>query len=255
MKYLISLITLFFIFSEIHAETIPQDSISAQKKEVRYDSDGKVNPIEFNTTEIESYKKDSAFDYTEKVVEENWWTSFTKWVKDVWNRFWHWVFGDYEDNGIIAFFIGILPYLIIIGLIFFIAWLFYKLNPGARLLKSKEAPEMFFTEEEEIIKSKDIQVLINKALDKKDFRLAVRYYYLLLLKNLTDVNLIEYEFDKTNNDYLKEITSKAINQNFEKATLLYDYIWYGNFSVSENDFYKAQQVFKNIDLQIKETHG
>jgi hypothetical protein len=85
--------------------------------------------------------------------------------------------------------------------------------------------------------------------------LAVRYYYLLLLKNLTDVNLIEYEFDKTNNDYLKEITSKAINQNFEKATLLYDYIWYGNFSVSENDFYKAQQVFKNIDLQIKETHG
>lgn len=255
MKCLISLIVLFFLFSEIHAETIPQDSISIQKKDVRYDRDGKVNPIKFNTTEIELYKKDSAFDYTEKVIEENGWTNFTKWVKNVWNRFWRWVFGDYEDNGIIDFFVGILPYLIIAGLIIFVAWLFYKLNPGARLLKSKEAPEMFFTEEEEIIKSKDIQALINKALEKKDFRLAVRYYYLLLLKNLTDVNLIEYEFDKTNNDYLKEITLKDINQNFEKATLLYDYIWYGNFSVSENDFYKAQQVFKNIDLQIKETHG
>ncbi|MBV1922987.1 MAG: DUF4129 domain-containing protein, partial [Flavobacteriaceae bacterium] len=228
MKYLFSFIILFFIFSELHSEVMPQDSISMQNKEVIYDRDGDVTPIEFNKDEIESYKKDSDFDYTEIEEEENWWTSFTKWLKDVWLRFWHWVFGDYEDNGIIAFFVNILPYIIILGIIIFIGWLFYKLNPGARLLKSKEAPEMFFTEEEEIIKSKDIQELINKALERKDFRLAVRYYYLLLLKNLTDVHLIEYEFDKTNSDYLKEITAKAINHNFEKATLLYDYIWYGN---------------------------
>ena len=251
MKYLISFFVFFFIFSELHSETMPQDSISLQEKEVNYDRDGYITPIEFNKDEIEKYKKDSDFDYTEIKVEDNWWTSFTKWVKDVWNRFWRWVFGDYEDNGIISFIVGTLPYLIIAGIIVFIAWLFYKLNPGARLLKSKEAPEMFFTVEEEIIKSKDIQELINKALEKKDFRLAVRYYYLLLLKNLTDVHLIEYEFDKTNSDYLKEITKKTINLNFEKATLLYEYIWYGNFSVSEKDFYKALQVFKNIDLQIK----
>ena len=238
----------------MHSEEMLQDSISIEKKEVIYDKDGLITPIEFNKDEIESFKKDSDFDYTEVEEEENWFTSFSKWVKDVWFRFWRWVFGDYEDNGIISFIVGILPYLIIAGIIVFIAWLFYKLNPGASLLKSKEAPEMFFTEEEEIIKSKDIQELINKALEKKDFRLAIRYYYLLLLKNLTDVHLIEYEFDKTNSDYLKEITTEAINLNFEKATLLYDYIWYGNFSVSESDFYKAQKVFKNIDLQIKDNN-
>ena len=238
----------------MHSEEMLQDSISIEKKEVIYDKDGLITPIEFNKDEIESFKKDSDFDYTEVEEEENWFTSFSKWVKDLWFRFWRWVFGDYEDNGIISFIVGILPYLIIAGIIVFIAWLFYKLNPGASLLKSKEAPEMFFTEEEEIIKSKDIQELINKALEKKDFRLAIRYYYLLLLKNLTDFHLIEYEFDKTNSDYLKEITTEAINLNFEKATLLYDYIWYGNFSVSESDFYKAQKVFKNIDLQIKDNN-
>ncbi len=149
-----------------------------------------------------------------------------------------------------VFLVKIIPYLIILGLIVFVIWLFFKLNIGAKLFKSKPQPEVFYTDEEEIIKSKNIPELIEKAILEKDFRLAVRYYYLLLLKKLSESEVIAYEFDKTNSDYIKEITQETICVHFIKATTVYDYIWYGNFEVSETDFKKAQNIFNTLENQI-----
>jgi hypothetical protein len=244
-------IILFLIF---YSENYSQNTIvSQQEKVVQYDTDSSVVPLEFSKEKIDDYKNDKAFDYTEKLEEENWWTQFKKWVSNQWFNFWKWLFGDYEADGILAFIIKSIPYLIIIGIVAFVIWLFIKLNPGARLLRSKEKPEVFFTEEEEIIRGKNIRKLINKALENKDYRLAVRYYYLLILKKLTFAHIIEYEFDKTNSDYIAEISSEEINANFKKATLLYDYIWYGNFAVSETEFNKARIVFTNLEYQIPES--
>ncbi len=247
----IVLIIIFLIFA---SEAISQDTTSTHQKQiVQYDNESFVVPLDFSKEKIEAYKNNKDFNYTELLEEENWWTRFKKWVSNVWFNFWRWLLGDYESNGILYFLVSTLPYLIILGIIAFVIWLFIKLNPGARLLKSKEKPEVFFTEEEEIIKTKDIRKLINKSLENKDYRLAVRYYYLLILKRLTLSHLIEYEFDKTNSDYIAEITSENVNQNFIKATLLYDYIWYGNFTVTEKDFMKIQNIFTNLEHQIPET--
>ncbi|MBL4664025.1 MAG: DUF4129 domain-containing protein, partial [Flavobacteriaceae bacterium] len=153
-------------------------------------------------------------------------------------------------SGFWTFFLQIFPYLIIIALIAFIIWLFYKLNPGARLLKSKETPSIFFTEEEEIIKTKNIKELVTQALEQQDYRLAVRYYYLLILKKLSEGEVIEYMFDKTNNDYIAEISSAEINIQFQKVTSLYDYIWYGNFEVTKSDYAVAQETFNHLEHQI-----
>ncbi len=217
---------------------------------IRYDENGSLNVPNFDKNIVEKYKDDNAFDYSENLEEANWWTQFKRWLGNIWNSFWDWILGDYKANGFFAFLIEAIPYLIIAGIIAFIIWLFFKLNPGARLLKSKEKPSVFFTEEEEIIKSKNIKKLIDKALKAKNYRLAVRYYYLLILRNLKEAELIEYEFDKTNTDYFSEIKSEPINKNFQKATNLYDYIWYGNFDVTESDYLKAQNTFSNLENLI-----
>jgi len=228
-----------------------QDSIHTVDRKIHYDIDSEVEPVRFDTNTVSNYQKDSNFDYTEnKEEEEGWWAQFKNWVNKIWHQFWNWLLGDYQANGFLAFLIQSLPYLIVAGIIAFIVWLFFKLNPGARLLKSKESPEMFFTEEEEIIKTKDIKKLIQKALEKKDYRLAVRYYYLFILKKLREAHIIEYEFDKTNNDYISEINEESINHGFVKATNLYDYIWYGNFSVSEAEYSKASQTFVQLENKI-----
>ncbi|RMA64738.1 DUF4129 domain-containing protein [Ulvibacter antarcticus] len=244
---------LILLFS---SEGFSQDTIlPLEGRLVRDDLDSDVVPIEFDQDKIEAYKKDEAFNYVELQQVENPWEQFKSWLNELWHRFWRWLFGDFEGNGFTAFLVRIIPYIIIIGVIVFVGWLFYKLNPGSHLLKSKDKPEVFFTEEEEIIKTKDIKKLIQKALDANDYRLAVRYYYLFILKKLSSAELISYEFDKTNNDYISEMsvtvtTSENIKNNFRKATNIYDYIWYGNFLVTETDFRKAQQTFTNLEHQI-----
>ncbi len=249
------LLFLFFLNVALgNASPILQDTVPPKvEKKIQYDETENLNPPIFSKETIENYKKEKAFDYSEKPVTENWWTQFKNWLWELWLKFWHWLVGDFEAGGFISFLVHVLPYLIIFAILVFVIWLFYKLNPGATFFKSKEKPAVFFSEEEEIIKSKNIKKLIEKALAKKDFRLAVRYYYLLVLKKLTDAELIHYEFDKTNSDYFSEITSEKINTGFRKVTVLYDYIWYGSFAVTEEDFLKAQKTFTLLENQIAKT--
>ena len=239
-----------------------QDSLyKVDVQELQYDTNSVRTPVTLDKETVENYKNDPDFNYEPPEESDNWWTDFKSWISDVWNGFWNWVgnlwnsfwqwlLGDTQNTPFWSIVIQVLPYLILAILIAFVVWLFFKLNPGARLLYSKEKPGVFFSEEEEIIKTRDIKKLIDRALRNKNYRLAVRYYYLFILKKLTDAALIEYEFDKTNSDYFAEITSEKLNTGFRKATNLYDYIWYGNFTVTESDFNKAQSTFQQLEQNI-----
>lgn len=236
-----------------HSERI-QDSLTTPVKELKYDDRQDLEAPIFSPRTIENLKEDRAFDYTEKPAEENWWQQFKTWLWNLWLKFWRWLVGDYQANGIIAFLVHVLPYLIISGIVIFLVWLFYKLNPGATFFSSSKKSEVFFSEEEEIIKSKNINELIEGALADKNYRLAVRYYYLLILRKLSENEIISYEFDKTNSDYIAEISTSNIKEQFRKATNLYDYVWYGNFDVTETDFQKAQRILTSLENHLPKTH-
>tara|TARA_R110000850_G_scaffold277086_1_gene422295 strand:+ start:18501 stop:19328 length:828 start_codon:yes stop_codon:yes gene_type:complete len=240
-------------FTLISAETVvaQEDTLAQQPpKTIIYDHESTVVPPEFDTSILEKYQDDPHFDYTEHVAEENFWQRFKNWLYRGWVNFWTWLFGDFKSNSFLLFLFKIFPYLIIGFIIAFLVWLFYRLNPGAKLFRSEKQAEVFFTAEEEIIKSKNIQDLIDSALQDKNYRLAVRYYFLQALKKLTDAGLINYEYDKTNSDYAREIIKEPLANTFRKITNIYEYIWYGSFEVSESDFLKAQKMFGNMNNQI-----
>jgi hypothetical protein len=227
---------------------------SKQKTEqlVIYDRDGEVLPFELDKNSLEDYKNDDAYDYREYEEQANWWTNFKNWLGRLWDDFWQWLVGDYDPGSFLGIVIRILPYLLIASVIIFLVWLFIKLNPGSRILGGQKSAQVFFTEEEEIIKTKNIKELIEKAVQNNDYRLAVRYYYLLVLQSLSEKQLIDYEFDKTNSDYIKELKKTDLSQGFQKATTLYDYIWYGNFDVTQENFNKAQHTFKDLERLVSE---
>ncbi|MGO1584557.1 MAG: DUF4129 domain-containing protein, partial [Mesonia sp.] len=100
------------------------------------------------------------------------------------------------------------------------------------------------------IENKDIEALIKEAIAKGDLRLAVRYYYLLILRELKDNQFIAYEQEKTNEDYLKEIKSSQLSSPFEKLTHLYDFVWYGNFSINSQQYKTAEEDFLTLKQQI-----
>ena len=74
--------------------------------------------------------------------------------------------------------------------------------------------------------------------------MAIRYYYLWTLKKLSERNIIEWHVDKTNTDYLYEIQSKELKDNFQYLSYLYNYIWYGEFEMNDITFNQAQKAFE-----------
>ncbi|HET8839155.1 MAG TPA: DUF4129 domain-containing protein [Flavobacteriaceae bacterium] len=203
-------------------------------------------PVEFSQNQLETYKNDPDFNYSETIQSENWWVLFKDWVARMWNKFWTWLLGSYAAQGIIALLLKALPYLIIAAIIGFAIWLFIKLNPAAAVLNEQKSAGVYLSEEEKILESEDIPTLIKMALAQKNYRSAIRYYYLLILKILRESKRIDYQAQKTNEEYLSEIEPIRLKNQFAKVTHLYDFIWYGDFPVVEPDFKKAENEFLHM---------
>lgn len=102
----------------------------------------------------------------------------------------------------------------------------------------------------ETIENADIHTLIQNAENENDFRLAIRYYYLLVLKSLSLKNHIKFEDDKTNNEYLNEVSDKPFSKDFAYTCYLYNYIWYGEFPLNSDKYEKAKINFSNFLKQV-----
>ncbi|MBC6999973.1 DUF4129 domain-containing protein [Cytophaga sp. FL35] len=198
---------------------------------------------------LEKYRNDKAFNY--EVVEQNptWWDDFKTWLGNVMLRIFEAIFGMERASGILSIFLEIIPYILLGLLIFILIKFILRLNAHTINTKGKQG-DVLLSEEERIIKTEDIGELIEKALAEKNFRLAVRYYYLQSLKQLNEREFIDWQLQKTNSDYVSEITKEDLKQQFAHITKLYDYIWYGDFFIDEQRFLRAEPSFKNLEKMI-----
>lgn len=116
--------------------------------------------------------------------------------------------------------------------------------------KAKSFQDINLTEEH--IETIDVNNLLRTALENSDYRLAIRYQFLLTLQKLSKNDVIQWHFDKTNSDYLNEIAQPTIQQGFKKVTYLYDHIWYGEQTIDLNKYEKSVLDFKSINKLIKQ---
>ena len=228
-----------------------QDSLSLEEKQVQYDTTTNLNPLDFNADKIADLKKDPSFDYLNTVVNDSWWTRAKRWINTRYQQFTNWLFGDYKAYEFVAVLLKILPYLILGGFIGMMIWLFIRLIPARSLFEEQESPQVFLNDEENIVRSENIGELIEAAINNGDYRLAVRYYYLQLLRQLHQKKLINYEFQKTNSEYLNEIKADKLRVQLKKAIRIYDFFWYGIFSLTEPVFNLAQRNFQDLQTSIK----
>lgn len=140
----------------------------------------------------------------------------------------------------------ILGYVIIIGIIgVVIRWLLTNDVSSVFRKKPKESG-VDFLDVEKNIHQIHFQSLIDATLEQKKYRLATRYYYLWLLKRLSNAKLIVWDIEKTNTDYLAEIKEESLKSDFQYLSYLYNNIWYGEFEISENEFFKVQHAFTDV---------
>lgn len=169
-----------------------------------------------------------------------------------WDRFWDRVnrffsdlfdFGNL-DNSISGF--NILMKIIAFLIVAFVIYMIVKLiiNKEGGWIFAKSSKKIMVSEVvDENIHTIDFESIIKKSKQESNYRLTIRYYYLWLLKSFSDANKIEWDIEKTNSDYLLEIKSIETKEDFQYLSYVYDYIWYGEFEISEIEFKKVEATF------------
>jgi hypothetical protein len=136
---------------------------------------------------------------------------------------------------------------------FFILFILYKLflTEGTFRKKNQLVKANVPDATEEVITSdSDFETLIKEGLQTGNYRLAVRYQYLQTLHKLADKNLVELAADKTNYQYVREITNQNYQQEFAALTLNYEYVWYGGFDIDVIIYRRIETVFSQFNNKL-----
>ena len=205
----------------------------------------------FEQKDLESFRNDRKYDYSETPTQRSWLDNILNWIYNLIYRFFSWLFGGEKAGEYLAVFLKVLPYLIAGLLIYLIARFFLKVNSGGFGGGRKSKNLVNLSEEERIIMEEDIESLIRQALESGDYRLAVRYQFLLCLKMLKEGEWIRWQPQKTNHDYIEEIENPELRGLMSQAVRIYDYIWYGDFPLDQASYAKAVVGYESLRTKLK----
>ena len=115
--------------------------------------------------------------------------------------------------------------------------LFY--NSSKRTIKnmSEDAVEM---------EDDNLDEKIRMAIADKDHRKAVRYLYFKTLRQLDQRGWIRYHAQATNYDYIIQVGSYPVSGDFKFLTQVYEYVWYGGFELTEEQFGIVYSNFQKV---------
>jgi hypothetical protein len=147
--------------------------------------------------------------------------------------------------------LSLTAYVIIIAIIVLIIYYVSKNVLVPTQLKKKLLPSEEFVATEENMEALDLNHLLGKALADGNLRMAIRIYYLRLLKKLDQQGLIAWKKDKTNRDYLGELMAgKTYFDEFRLLTGSYERVWYGEHVLTNDSFQKLAKDFERIDQRL-----
>lgn len=250
--------TLFFIQSAIVSAQAP-DSVPlfienvVEKENVLTEHDlvldsinNSLVPVSNEYFSIKTLDEDfrsqySGTEFQYEVREEN---GFLTRLRDWWKRITDFFKRSNEGTSSIVF-DEIVNILLVFLLLIGVGFLIYYLNKKGfiRLFAKKEMQIINEKYIEENIDKIYFATLTHQAKQDNDLRKAVRYYYLWLLKNWSQNEIIHYEPSKTTKIYLTELQQTTDKAAFQYVSYIYDNVWYGYHEISENDFAKIEQQF------------
>ena len=147
-------------------------------------------------------------------------------------------------------------YIIIICVVGFLLYYVTKnITFGSRIERS-EVRNDDLAKPVENIAELDIEALLEQARREGNFKLAVRLYYLGLLKKMNALGLITWKKDKTNRDYLSELFARDLYyKEMQKLTFSYEAVWYGEHTLEGESFQRLTDQFEAVYREINTVQG
>lgn len=99
---------------------------------------------------------------------------------------------------------------------------------------------------EENIFESDLQRYIQQALETENYRRAIRLYFLEILKELALQKKIKWKKEKTNRIYFYELQASGMAKEFDRLSLIFDRVRYGQTPIGSSDFEAVAPEFKTF---------
>jgi hypothetical protein len=100
------------------------------------------------------------------------------------------------------------------------------------------------------INSVNFTELIERMRKEKNYFLLIRYLFLDLLKNLDTIKWIKWNKEKTNYEFKREMINHDLSSEFNQIVYYYEYIWYGDHQMAEDQYLKIVNYFDKFCEKI-----
>lgn len=144
----------------------------------------------------------------------------------------------------------VLVWVLVLALASYIIYRMFISRDSFLFGRSKKMERGTDADEEEDIAATNWPALFHTASAGGDMRLAVRYSYMWLLQLLQQNNLIQYRRDKTNHEYLTELTATQHRIPFRLMSGQYEYTWYGRYALSPGAYQAYLDTFNDLKKQL-----
>jgi hypothetical protein len=155
------------------------------------------------------------------------------------------------------FWAAVFKWTIVLLAILILAVILYSVIGGGSFLKPTGKKIMIKEENFSIenieanLHESDLDRHIREALQQNNYTLAIRLYYLAVIKELSLNKWIKWKRDKTDRDYLREMQTTALFNPYRDATRIFERVFYGNAVLNEQDFNTIKPSFLKLLEDIK----
>ncbi|KMQ68104.1 hypothetical protein ACM39_09620 [Chryseobacterium sp. FH2] len=210
------------------------------------------NPVTDNTVYPKKFRenfnlkyKDKEFDYSVSKPRESFWQKIQRKIARILQN----IFGEtsFKTSGDIAWVVLRLFAILLVGfLLYFIIKTLLGKNGSFIFGKRNKKVDINDEDLHENIHEINFPESIAKFENQKDYRSAIRYQFLFILKKLSDKKIINWNPEKTNKDYVAELKAPHLKNEFYNLSYIFDYVWYGEFSIDEDNYLKFKNQYQSF---------
>jgi hypothetical protein len=140
-------------------------------------------------------------------------------------------------------------YIVVISLLIFLIYrlLIYLSIPST---KKVQTGEINIIENEITYDHEYLDQKLTEAIKESNLRLAVRFSYLIAIRDLSEARLIVASKDKTNYEYLLELDKHPLKIPFKNIINTFEKTWYGELIPLSSEYSKFENQFRELLSQI-----
>ncbi len=144
----------------------------------------------------------------------------------------------------------VLLFILIAVIVIIIIYLIFK---NAKPIDKKVIVDVEDDWNPEVISKSELELRLEAAMAREDYRECVRIYFTFILKELITKSWIVWKKEKTNHHYVLEMSGKPNQMVFMECVRIYDLVWYGEYKIDREIFEMLQPsllaYYKSLEPQ------